>query len=294
MDQIKIGKFIAELRKEQNMTQLTLANKLEITDRAVSKWENGRGLPDLSLITPLCEALNISVNELLSGERIQKENIEEKSEENIINALEYSDKSIKKTKKVFFCILTVIITVCVMTAIAFGIDTNRMRNNRPVVFSTWGLKYAPTEHLDDEEMEIAVRDYLVAHGDSEVKHHDNEKTFVAFRPYLYHGTEKKEKYAKYYVYAWVLEEKLYTENNIIKKDSGSSIPYMFTVERHGDKYTVTDSRIPRDGSFYAEDIKNIFPKSVRDDIKRSEDDGTFEKLKLEIHEQARQYFYGES
>lgn len=294
MDQIKIGKFIAELRKEQNITQLTLANKLGITDRAVSKWENGRGLPDLSLITPLCEALNISVNELLSGERIQKENIEEKSEENIINALEYSDKSIKKTKRVFFCILTVIITVCVMTAIAFGIDTNRMRNNRPVVFSTWGLKYAPAMHLDDEEMELAVRDYLVAHGESEEKHHDNAKTFVAFRTYLYHGIEETEEYAKYYVYAWVLEEKLYTENNIIKEDSGSSIPYMFTVERYGDKYAVTDSRIPRDGSYYAEDIKNIFPKSVRDDMKRSEDDGTFEKLKLEIHEQARLYFYGEA
>lgn len=276
------------------MTQLNLANKLGITDRAVSKWENGRGLPDLSLITPLCEALNTSVNELLSGERIQKENVEEKSEENIINALEYSDKRIKKTKKVFFCILTVIITVCVMTAIAFGIDITRMRNNRPVVFSTWGWKYAPAIHLDDKEIELAVRDYLIAHGDSEEKHHDNAKTFVAFRTYLYHGIEETEEYAKYYVYAWVLEEKLYTENNEIKKDSGSSIPYMFTVERHGDKYTVTDSRVPRDSPYYAEDIKNIFPKSVRDDMKRSEDDGTFEKLKLENHEQARLYFYGEA
>ena len=68
MNQEKIGRFIAELRKEKNMTQVDLANKLGITDRAVSKWENGRGMPDLSLLLPLCDTLNISVNELLSGE----------------------------------------------------------------------------------------------------------------------------------------------------------------------------------------------------------------------------------
>ncbi len=67
MNQEKIGKFIAELRKESNMTQIELANKLGVTDRAVSKWENGRGLPDVSLFEPLCKEFNISVNELLKG-----------------------------------------------------------------------------------------------------------------------------------------------------------------------------------------------------------------------------------
>ena len=76
MDQIKIGKFISTLRKEQNLTQAELAAKLGVTDRAISKWENGRGLPDLSLVVPLSEALNISINELLSGERIEKERYE--------------------------------------------------------------------------------------------------------------------------------------------------------------------------------------------------------------------------
>ena len=65
MNQEKIGKFISELRKKKNMTQLDLANKLGVTDRAISKWENGRGLPDLSLLKPLCEELNISINESL-------------------------------------------------------------------------------------------------------------------------------------------------------------------------------------------------------------------------------------
>lgn len=72
MNQEKIGKFISELRKEKNMTQLELANKLGITDRAISKWENGRGMPDVSLLEPLCNELNISISELLKGEKIGK------------------------------------------------------------------------------------------------------------------------------------------------------------------------------------------------------------------------------
>ena len=67
MDQIKIGKFIAECRKIQNLTQSQLAEKLGITDRAISKWENGRAMPDSSLMLDLCNILNISVNDLLSG-----------------------------------------------------------------------------------------------------------------------------------------------------------------------------------------------------------------------------------
>ena len=66
MNQIKIGKFIAECRKKQNLTQSQLAEKLGITDRAISKWENGRAMPDSSLMLDLCSILNISVNDLLS------------------------------------------------------------------------------------------------------------------------------------------------------------------------------------------------------------------------------------
>lgn len=70
MDQIKIGAFIAACRKEQKLTQAQLAEKLNITDRAVSKWENGKSMPDSSIMLELCEILGIKVNELLSGERM--------------------------------------------------------------------------------------------------------------------------------------------------------------------------------------------------------------------------------
>ena len=81
MDQIKIGKFIAECRKKQNLTQSQLAEKLGITDRAISKWENGRAMPDSSLMLDLCSILNISVNDLLSGEVIGMENSNKKNEQ---------------------------------------------------------------------------------------------------------------------------------------------------------------------------------------------------------------------
>ena len=75
MNQEKIGKFIAECRKEKNLTQLELAEKLNISNRAVSKWETGKNCPDVSIMLELCDILGINVNELLSGERIimQKE-----------------------------------------------------------------------------------------------------------------------------------------------------------------------------------------------------------------------------
>ncbi len=84
MDQIKIGKFIASCRKEQGMTQAILAEKLGISDRAVSKWETGKSMPDSGIMLELCELLKINVNELLSGERIMAELYDKRVEENLL------------------------------------------------------------------------------------------------------------------------------------------------------------------------------------------------------------------
>lgn len=85
MDQVKIGKFIAQVRKEKQLTQKQLADLLNISDKTISKWETGRGLPDVSMILSLCEILDINANELLSGERIPDELYKEKAEETILN-----------------------------------------------------------------------------------------------------------------------------------------------------------------------------------------------------------------
>ena len=88
MDQEKIGKFIASCRKEKKLTQEELAEKLNITKNAVSKWERGLSLMDMSLLKPLSEILGVSINEILAGEKIEEKDIEKKSEENIIKLTE--------------------------------------------------------------------------------------------------------------------------------------------------------------------------------------------------------------
>ena len=122
MDQIQIGRFIAQLRKEQNMTQLNLAEKLGVTDRAISKWENGRGLPDVSLMKPLCEILGITVTELLNGERSKETDISNKMEETVYVVLSDREIQIKNTEKVKkkYSVLR-IITIIFGTVIGFAL-----------------------------------------------------------------------------------------------------------------------------------------------------------------------------
>lgn len=99
MNQIKIGKFIAECRKKNNLTQMQLAEKLNITDRAISKWENGKAMPDSSIMLELCNELKISVNELLSGEMIEMKDYNQIAEKNL---LEMAKKEEVQNKKMMF------------------------------------------------------------------------------------------------------------------------------------------------------------------------------------------------
>ena len=85
MNQIQIGRFIAASRKAQGLTQRQLADKLGISDKTVSKWERGKGLPEVGLMLPLCASLDITVNDLLSGERVSDANYQKKAEENIMD-----------------------------------------------------------------------------------------------------------------------------------------------------------------------------------------------------------------
>ena len=96
MDQIKIGRFIAKCRKSKKLTQVQLAEKLNITDRAVSKWETGRAMPDSSIMLDLCKELGISVNELLSGEVIDMKDYDKKTEEILLELTKQDEEKNKK------------------------------------------------------------------------------------------------------------------------------------------------------------------------------------------------------
>lgn len=111
MNQSKIGKFIAEKRKEQKLTQQDLAEKIGVSDRTIGNWENGRNLPDVSLFKPLCDILSITINDLISGEKIDSKNYEDKFEENIINTLNFTNKKIKENDDKIG-ILLIILGIC--------------------------------------------------------------------------------------------------------------------------------------------------------------------------------------
>ena len=122
MDQVKIGKFIAERRKNNNLTQMQLAEKLNITDRAISKWENGKSMPDSGIMLDLCKELKISVNELLSGEMIEMKSYNESVEKNLLDMVKQKEETDKRLLKIeilmgWIAILPVLISTAIVSIV---------------------------------------------------------------------------------------------------------------------------------------------------------------------------------
>lgn len=118
MNQEKIGRFIANCRKEKRLTQMQLAEKLGITDRAVSKWETGKAMPDVSLMLTLCAELGITVNDLLHGEEIRMENYKEKTDELLLEMAKQKEKADKNLLKLE--ILIGVLSVIIMLSFTFA------------------------------------------------------------------------------------------------------------------------------------------------------------------------------
>ena len=118
MDQARIGKFIAETRKAQRLTQRQLADALSISDKTVSKWETGRGLPEVSLMLPLCAALSITVNDLLSGERVGEGDYQKKAEENMMELMRENAQNRQRLLQSIACGGVTVVAVCALVALA--------------------------------------------------------------------------------------------------------------------------------------------------------------------------------
>ena len=131
MNQEKIGKFIAECRRQRKMTQSELGEKLGVTEKSISNWENGRNMPDLSLFKPLCEELNISLNDLMSGEKVKERDYRDKLEENIINTIDYSNRKIE-SRNIFIGLILIVFGVLISIT-AVGIFPSE---------SSWGSIYS--------------------------------------------------------------------------------------------------------------------------------------------------------
>ncbi len=135
MDQIKIGAFIAEIRKSKKLTQKQLAEQLNISDKTISKWECGKGLPEVSLMLPLCEILEINVNELLAGEKLSMDNYHEKAEENMMNLLKEKAESKKRLIISFIIAITSVITLTIFVLLAGYTDLSTFTKILLIVYA---------------------------------------------------------------------------------------------------------------------------------------------------------------
>ena len=122
MNQEKIGKFIAKCRKEQKLTQEQLAEKLNITYKAVSKWETGKGMPDSSIMMDLSNILDITVNELLSGERIEESKINDIADENLIKLQKEKEALVNSARYGFGVALLLLFLYNIMNMIQLGVE----------------------------------------------------------------------------------------------------------------------------------------------------------------------------
>lgn len=135
LDNIQFGHFVAQLRKEQNLTQKELAERLHVTDKAVSKWETGKGFPDLKLLDPLAQALNVSLVELLQGERTPSPTLtKEEAGQAAVQAMEQSQKNTaRRYLKLFRWLLTGIGIWCLLSCLPWGIVSLVLFLNSPGV-----------------------------------------------------------------------------------------------------------------------------------------------------------------
>ena len=171
MNQEKIGKFIAECRKNKNMTQQELAEKLGVSDRTVGNWENGRNMPDLSLFKPLCDELGISMNDLMSGEKISKDHYQEKLEENIVNLTVNNKKNFNKRLKIFSSLLAFILIIFIAVVYIYNFyeldvryDGRLMKcsfNDNVLTYKIIGNSVLKTNYV---ERTISEEEYMFFHS----------------------------------------------------------------------------------------------------------------------------------
>lgn len=234
MDQVKIGKFIAQLRKEKGFTQQELADMLSLSPKTISKWENGRGMPELSSIKPLCDCLGITTNELLSGECLEEEQYLQKLEENIFSTMQYTTFREKMQRKkavgIGAFIGLVLISLLLVTIFKVYSTENEDENN---VFLR-------------EEAKI---EQLIQYQSDYVGDNSNDMALVQNLPLAEYGfvleidSENLGLTIDYHTTDWYMESELYLEKSLIYNsvsiflliDNVQSITYNFS----GSSYSVT-------------------------------------------------------
>lgn len=262
MNQEKIGKFIAKNRKDKGLTQEALAEKLGISTNAVSKWERGLSFPDVSLFKKLCSELDISIEELINGEKSKSTESKDKA---IIASLEEKTKIEKKSKKKI-----ILLSIFILLIIAFS-----------VIYSST-LKINLINESNDL-YDIAI-DYL---REREFKSNpDSSKDdFNVFYSYHSFGIEKRGNYK--YMYMWIYSESDYLEEkDSLAISTSSSLPVKITIKDN----KVINAEYPKDGNEYASSIYKLFPRTIAKQVLNYDNEKNINKLYNEMNTKKNKYY----
>ena len=262
MDQNKSGKFIAKLRKEKNMTQEQLAEKMGVSINAVSKWERGLSFPDVSLYKKLCKELSINIEELINGER---DSSDEAKENAIISTIKEKNK-IKKNSTKILILLLLTFTIIVIGLIYYN------KNLKVNLISD-----------SDNLYDIAI-DYL---RNYEFNNNPDSKLkdFNVFYSYHGFGIEEKENYK--YAYMWIYSQSYYLEEEgSLAIAGGFSMPYKFTFKDG----RVIQVETPKDGNEYNSSIKEMFPGIIANQVLNYDKEANINKLFIEVANKKNKYY----
>ncbi|MGN1371320.1 MAG: helix-turn-helix domain-containing protein [Candidatus Coprovivens sp.] len=265
MDQNKSGRFIAKLRKEKNMTQEQLAEKMGVSINAVSKWERGLSFPDISLYKNLCNELDINIEELINGE---KDTSEEAKEKAIISTVKEREKIKRNSKK----ILALFIAIFIIT---FSIFIYYNRNLKVNLVND-------SDFLYDEVINFIKGKEFDENPDS------NYNDFNVF--YSYHGFGIEKKHSYKYVYMWIYQQSYYIESEEygagLAISSGSSMPIKAIFKDN----KLQDIVYPKDGNEYVSSIKAMFPGIIEYQVLNFNKEKNINKLFNEVEQKKNIYY----
>ncbi len=265
MNQDKTGKFIAKCRKEKNMTQEQLAEKMGVSINAVSKWERGLSFPDVSLYKKLCKELGINIEELINGE---KDKSEEAKERAIISTIKET-KKIEKNSKKLLIIISAVFLIIVLAFIYYNIKLKVDLVN-------------DSDFLYDEVINFIREKDFKENPDSKYK------DFNVFYSYHGFGIEKKNSYK--YVYMWIYEQSYYIEpeeyGGALAISSSSSIPIKAIFKDN----KIQDVIYPKDGDNYVPSIKEMFPGIIEHQVLNFDKEKNINKLFNEVEQKKNKYY----
>ena len=265
MNQDKSGKFIAKIRKEKNLTQGQLAEKMGVSINAVSKWERGLSFPDISLYKKLCEELDINIEELINGE---KDSSEEAKEKAIILTVKEREKIIKNYKK----ILVLFFTIFIITFTSLIYYNKNLKVNL----------VSDSDFLYDEVINFIKEKEFYENPDS------NYNDFNVF--YSYHGFGIEKKHSYKYVYMWLYQQSYYIESEEygagLAISSSSSMPIKAIFKNN----KLQDIIYPKDGNEYVPSIKEMFPGIIEYQVLNYDKEKNINKLFNEVEQKKNIYY----